>query len=109
MTPPFCSESFIAMSYSVSCHAVNELDYSFIKFLSCNTDRKSEIGVHAKSPCHIGIFTSGIKNFLSFANEPHLDDGDVFTDDETNNMLKILREAVSSVREDHAKELLLNF
>jgi len=54
-----------------------KMDFYFTLLLS--SIETSDSIDFSRSPCSIGIFTCGDNKTLSFANEPHLDDGDKFT------------------------------
>ena len=65
---------------------------------------------YLRSPCSIGIFTTGNLWTISFANEPHVDSGDTFTTEQTEEILLNLENAVMLTTKlgDHWNDLKAN-
>lgn len=85
-----------------------KMDYSFIKWLSSETNNEKEGKDFKKTPCAIGIFTCGNARTLAFANEPHRDTGDCFTKDEANTKLQNTVEQRSTFRNKYPAGTVLD-
>lgn len=68
-----------------------KMDYYLVKVLTsikCSKSKSNDIDFHHRSPCRIGIITSGNHSVLGFANEAHMDTGDNLGDEVIESLLK---------------------
>ena len=77
-----------------------KMDYYYVKLLTSlrlEPSKNDMSEFHHRSPCRVGIITSGNKSHLGFANESHLDTGDILSKDEIDRIMSGLTHSYNAI------------